>query len=312
MGARGILRDVDPAASLEAFLGHLALERGLARNTREAYRGDLMNLFEFTWGPEMAVVDPADLTLGTLRAWLAEAQTQGRARATIARRAAAARSFCEWAERSGRLTENPARRLNAPRSGGALPVVLSADAAGTLLDFARSLAEEGDASAATVRDWAAFELTYAGGLRIGEVIALDLPDLDFERRTLRVLGKGNRERVVPFGVPAAAALQAWLARRPELVTATSGPALFLGTRGGRLDPRMLRGALHRLAARAGVKDLGPHGLRHSAATHMLEGGSDLRMVQEMLGHSSLATTQRYTHVTPERLRAAFTQAHPRA
>ena len=186
--------------------------------------------------------------------------------------------------------------------------MLSAKSAERLLEYAKVAAD----SALQVRDWAALELTYAAGLRVAEVVSLDVRGIDLERRTMRVIGKGNKERVVPFGRPAAEAVEAWLARRPELASESSGDALFLGARGGRVDPRTLRESLHRLTAQAGVKDVAPHGLRHSAATHLLEGGSDLRTVQEILGHSSLQTTQRYTHVTPERLRAAFTQAHPRA
>nr|NLD41829.1 tyrosine recombinase XerC [Actinomycetales bacterium] len=303
---------MDLAATLESFVEHLALERGRAENTVGAYRRDLRSLFDFVWGPDAEEGNSAELTLAALRGWLADATSAGLSRATIARRAAAARTFAAWAARTGRIDGDVAARLRSPKAASELPTVLTAEAAAQLLDHARTEAEEPEAPATATRDWAALELTYAGGLRIGELVGLAAADIDFERRTVRVLGKGNRERVVPFGVPAARALEHWIRRREELVTATSGNALFLGARGGRLDPRTLRAALHRLTARAGVKDLAPHGLRHSAATHLLEGGGDLRTVQELLGHSSMQTTQRYTHVTPERLRAAFTQAHPRA
>ncbi len=164
------------------------------------------------------------------------------------------------------------------------------------------------------RDVAILELLYATGMRVSELCGLDLGALDAERRVVRVFGKGRKERTVPLGAPAARAVDAWLARgRPRLSTAESGPAVFVGERGRRVDPRVVRRVVHRaLRLVDGAPDLGPHGLRHAMATHLLEGGADLRSVQEMLGHASLATTQIYTHVTNERLRAAFEQAHPRA
>jgi len=169
-------------------------------------------------------------------------------------------------------------------------------------------------TALRLRNALVVELLYASGVRVGELVGLDVDDVDRARRLLRVLGKGRKERSVPFGAPAAAALEDWLGRgRPALVTPTSGPALLLGVRGGRLDAREARRVVHTaIAAAPGVPDVGPHGLRHSAATHVLEGGADLRSVQELLGHASLATTQIYTHVTVERLRAVHARAHPRA
>ncbi len=191
-----------------------------------------------------------------------------------------------------------------------LPTVLDADEAGALMDHAAVAADDG--AAASVRDRAIVELLYATGIRVSELCATDLDDIDHDRRTARVRGKGDKERVVPFGIPAAHALRQWLAARGELVTPSSGAALFLGVRGGRIDPRTVRSSVHRLAAQAGVPDLGPHGLRHTAATHVLEGGADLRTVQELLGHATMSTTQRYTHVSVERLRSTFALAHPRA
>ncbi|NCD19190.1 MAG: recombinase XerC [Actinobacteria bacterium] len=299
-----------PAAVVDAFADHLLLERGLSGHTVRAYRGDLRSLLDFVLGPDAPLFDPAELTLVALRAWLARDAEDGRSRATLARRAAAARTFTAWARRTGLIASDVGARLASPRAANALPDVLTREAAAALLDAARHLAADG--SPVRLRDWAALELTYASGLRVSELTGLDLADLDFARRTVRVHGKGGKDRVAPFGIPAERALTAWLAARLRLVREGSGDAVFLGERGRRLDPRTLRAALHRLTALVGVKDLSPHGLRHSAATHLLEGGSDLRTVQEMLGHSSLATTQRYTHVSPERLRAAFAQAHPRA
>lgn len=301
---------MDVEETLAAFERHLGLERGLSAHTVRAYSSDIRSLLAFVHGPDAVVADPGDLTLVAVRGWLAQAADEGRSRATLARHAAAARTFSGWAHHTGLLATDVTLRLSSPRAVNALPTVLAQDDAAALLDFARELAAGGEPT--LVRDWAALELLYASGLRIGELTGMDLGAADFATRTVRVLGKGNKERVVPFGGPAARALTAWLGVRHQLATEGSGTAMFLGARGGRLDPRTLRGELHRLTARAGVKDLAPHGLRHSTATHLLEGGSDLRTVQEMLGHSSLRTTQRYTHVTPERLRAAFTQAHPRA
>lgn len=290
--------------ALAHYREYLSAERALADHTVSAYLADVRALLEFVYGPSEELTRQ-EFTLDALRAWLAATDA---ARATIARHAAAARSFSTWAAREGIIGSDCAARLASPKGDSRLPRVLNEAAAAQLLDVARTRAH----TAVEVRDWAALEVIYAGGLRIAETVGLDLSDLDPARRTVRVLGKGNKERTVPLGAPAVAAVQQWLTRRPELATDDSGQALFLGVRGGRLDPRTLRASLHRLTAAAGVRDLAPHGLRHSAATHLLSGGADLRTVQEILGHTSAATTQRYTHVTPERLRAAFTQAHPRA
>jgi len=168
------------------------------------------------------------------------------------------------------------------------------------------------ARAVAARDEAVLELLYASGIRVGELCGLDLSDLDPGRRLVRVLGKGGKERAVPYGTPAEGALRRWLRLRPALVGPDAGQAMFLGARGRRVDPRAVRALVHCRARAAGVPDLAPHGLRHSAATHLVEGGADLRAVQELLGHATLATTQIYTHVSAERLRATYERAHPRA
>jgi integrase/recombinase XerC len=301
-----------PAAveALEAFATHLGAERGRSAHTTRAYLGDVRALLEFA--ADRDVQDVADLDLRALRAWLASLTQAGLARSTVARRAAAVRTFCAWATRTGRMPADPSLRLASPRRDRTLPGVLRANEAGQLLDVAAVAADDGDP--VHLRDRAALELLYASGIRVGELVALDVDDVDLERRTVRVLGKGGKERVVPFGVPAAAAVSAWLTGgRPRLATAQSGPALLLGRRGRRADQRQVREAVHRLVAHVpGADDVGPHGLRHSAATHLLEGGADLRAVQELLGHATLATTQVYTHVSVERLRATYEQAHPRA
>jgi integrase/recombinase XerC len=295
----------DVAAVLEEFLRHLELERGRSAHTVRAYRGDLTGLLA-----GLGQLDLLDLT--ALRRWLAAGHAVGAGRSTLARRAAAARTFTRWAHRTGRLDRDPGARLASPRPRPALPVVLEVDEAAAVLDAAGTGAEQDDPLA--LRDLLVLELLYATGVRVAELCALDLDDVDTDRRTLRVLGKGNRERTVVYGVPAATALRRWLAAgRPPLTRPASPPALLLGARGGRLDTRVARTVVHRaLAAVPGAPDIGPHGLRHAAATHMLAGGADLRYVQELLGHAKLATTQLYTHVTVERLKVVHEQAHPRA
>ena len=293
-----------PAAALEAFLEHLTLERGRSAHTVRAYRGDLSGLLA-------GLPDLDGLDLALLRRWLAAGHEAGLGRATLARRAAAARSFTAWAHRTGRTRSDPGARLASPRPQRTLPAVPTAEQASSLLDAAGSGAAEEHPVA--LRDLLTLELLYATGVRVAELCGLDLDDVDPGRRALRVRGKGDRERTVIYGVPASDALRRWLARgRPALVRSGSPAALLLGARGGRLDPRVARRVVHAaLAAVPGAPDTGPHGLRHAAATHMLEGGADLRYVQQLLGHAKLATTQLYTQVTVERLKVVHEQAHPR-
>jgi integrase/recombinase XerC len=298
----------EPAAAdavLEEFCRHLELERGRSAHTVRAYRGDLAGLLA-------RVPDLAALDLAVLRRWLADAHAAGTGRSTLARRAAAARTFTAWLHRTGRLAVDPGVRLVSPRPRSPLPDVLDVGEADSLFAAAVSGAAEGEPTA--LRDLLVVEMLYATGVRVGELCGLDVDDVDDGRRALRVLGKGGRERTVVYGGPASGALRRWLATgRPALARPTSPPALLLGARGGRLDPRIVRDVVHRaVAAVPGAPDTGPHGLRHAAATHMLEGGADLRYVQELLGHAKLATTQLYTHVTVERLKVVHEQAHPRA
>jgi integrase/recombinase XerC len=303
-----------PASSeaiLDEFGEYLALERGRSVHTRRAYLGDLRSLFDFL--AERAPGTPlSGLSLAMLRSWLAAQSGAGAARTTLARRTSAVKTFTAWASRRGVLPADPATRLQVPKARRTLPAVLRQDQALAVMAAANSGAQQGDALA--LRDLLIVELLYATGIRVSELCGLDIDDVDASRRVLRVLGKGNKQRTTPFGEPAAAALAGWLSDgRPAVVTAASGRALLLGSRGGRLDPRQARTVVHQsVSAVAGAPDIGPHGLRHSAATHLLEGGADLRIVQELLGHSTLATTQLYTHVTVARLRAVHDQAHPRA
>jgi integrase/recombinase XerC len=303
------------AESLEGWEEHLRLQRDLSAHTVRGYVGDVVSLLDHLGRRSGTSVTALDLA--TLRSWLAQGRTRGDSRSTTARRAASARSFTAYLRRSGQVAEDVGLRLASPRAHRTLPGVLGADQARAVLDRVAEPAAEQERPADTavrLRDVLVVELLYASGVRVGELVGLDVDDVDRARRLLRVLGKGRKERSVPFGAPAAAALEDWLrSGRPLLATSASGPALLLGARGGRLDPREARRVVHAaVAATPGVPDVGPHGLRHSAATHVLEGGADLRSVQELLGHASLATTQVYTHVTVERLRAVHAQAHPRA
>lgn len=300
----------DPVADevMADFVLHLTAARGLSAHTVRAYNGDVRHLLAFA---RRRGVSWENVDLAVLRAWLAAMVGARLSRATLARRGAAVRAFYSWAAAAGLLAVDPSVRLVTAQPGSSLPTALGLDQATRLVETAREAALGGDPVA--LRDWVSLELLYATGARVAELVGLDVDDVDLGTRLVRVLGKGAKERVVPFGLPAARAVEVWLRDgRPTLGTATSGPALLLGSRGARVDQRQIRTAVHRAAARAGVEDLAPHGLRHTAATHLVNGGSDLRSVQEILGHASLATTQRYTHVTADRLRSAYLQAHPRA
>lgn len=295
-------------AAVARFGTYLHAVRGLSPHTVRAYTGDVHHALGFARRRAVAW-DAVDLPV--LRAWLSSMVTGRLARATIARRGAAVRAFYAWAHEEGLVPTDPAVRLVTARAGTSLPTALAVPPAARLLDAAKDRAADGEPIA--LRDWAALELLYATGVRVGELVGADVDDLDMSSRLIRVMGKGAKERLVPYGVPAARALDVWLARgRPALATPTSGPALLLGRRGQRADQRQIRSAVHEAAQAAGVDDLAPHGLRHTAATHLLLGGSDLRTVQEILGHATLATTQRYTHVSADRLRLSYLQAHPRA
>ncbi|NMM97677.1 tyrosine recombinase XerC [Bifidobacterium olomucense] len=321
--------------SVDSFVLHLKANRGLSTNTLKAYRADVeacLRLFELR-----GVEDLNEITLDDLRSWMAQT-SRNHARSSMARKTVAVRGFFAWAHDHGVVRVNPAATLMTPTIPDTLPAVLTESQAEQLLDTndssnggrtvngGRHMPESGRrAEAEHQRDAAVLEMLYATGIRIAELVALDVDDIDFSNRTIRVMGKGRKQRVVPFGVPALHALETWLERgRPALMqenaeTAKMGErqhgqidALFLGARGGRLDQRVARGIVHRAARQAGVPDISPHALRHSAATHMLDGGADLREVQEMLGHSSLKTTQRYTHVSIEQLKSRYAQAFPRA
>jgi integrase/recombinase XerC len=309
-------------AALAAFRRHLAAERGVSPHTVRAYLGDVSALLHFA-AADRRCETLADVDIAVLRGWLAEQHRAGQARTTIARRAAAARAFTAFAHRRGWLAADPGGQLRSPKVARHLPQVLAKDQVSVLLAPPNGGASrvggdhcDADAVAAALqrRDTAIMELLYATGIRVSELCGLDVDHLDTGRHTVRVLGKRAKERTVPVGIPAVRAVLDWAEHgRPAVLTARSGPALFVGARGRRIDPRTVRRVVHaRIAAAGSVPDTGPHGLRHTAATHLLEGGADLRSVQEILGHASLATTQLYTHVSIDRLIAAYRQAHPRA
>ncbi|SCG38117.1 tyrosine-type recombinase/integrase [Micromonospora zamorensis] len=331
--------------AVDDFAEHLSRVRNRSAHTVRAYVTDLVSLLDHA--VRMGCVDLGALDLSVLRSWLAKQRTTGAARTSLARRAASARAFSAWAHRAGLLSADVGAALASPRAHRELPSVLRADQAAALVEAPSrqappvgsaptnppvrpapsvspaptdpspgptpSAAQTAEIEAVPLRDRVLLELLYATGVRVSEACGLDVGDVDHGRRVIRVFGKGGRERAVPYGVPAQRALDEWLRRgRPALVGARSGDALLLGARGGRLNPTTARQIVGAYAEAAGLPRTSPHGLRHSAATHLLEGGADLRAVQELLGHASLASTQIYTHVSVERLRAAYRQAHPRA
>jgi integrase/recombinase XerC len=292
-------------AAVDGFARHLASERGRSAHTVRAYVGDLVSLLDHAG--RMGCTGPGDLDLGVLRSWLARLRTTGAARTSLARRAAAARTFTAWACRDGLLDRDVGGQLASPKARRELPTVLREDQATTLVTTPTGN------EAVPLRDRLILELLYATGIRVSELCGLDVDDVDRARHVVRVLGKGAKERSVPYGQPAENALDSWLRHgRPLLATPRSGLALLLGARGGRLQATTARTVVSRSAEQAGLPHMSPHGLRHSAATHLLEGGADLRSVQELLGHAALSSTQIYTHVSIERLRSAYRQAHPRA
>ena len=273
--------------------------------TTRAYSADIVSLLDHAGRMGCTGVD--DLDLSILRSWLARLRTGGAARTSLARRAASARGFTAWAHRDGLATIDAGALLASPKAQRDLPSVLHPGQAAELMTTPPGT------SPVAVRDRLVLELLYATGIRVCELCGLDVDDVDAGRHLVRVFGKGAKERAVPYGQPAERALDSWLRDgRPALATPSSGSALLLGAKGGRLHPTVVRQVTAAYAQAAGLPHLSPHGLRHSTATHLLEGGADLRSVQELLGHSSLASTQIYTHVSAERLAAVYRQAHPRA
>lgn len=294
-----------------AFTRHLEIERNLSVHTIRAYLGDLESLIAHL--ELIGVTKISQLELIHLRSWLANQQVKGGARTTLSRRAVSVRLFTKWAMKNGYLEKDVAATLATPKGHRTLPEVLEISDAKIAMDSMATRAAE-EETPISLRDVAMVEMLYATGARVAELCGLDLSDIDYERQTIRVLGKGNKERTIPLGLPAMKALKVWLKEgRDQITNNESKEAVFLGSRGKRIDQRAVRTVVYNaLSAIEGIERMGPHALRHSAATHLLEGGADLRTVQEILGHASLATTQIYTHVSTERLQKAFKQAHPRA
>jgi integrase/recombinase XerD len=292
------------------FLGYLELERGLSRNTLEAYRSDLQQFGQFL---ERGGISPLEITPVQLAAFVSELADGGHrgsavAPATLQRKVACLRSFYRYLRRERMIEHDPAAELRGPRSRARLPQVLSRD------EVARLLAQPAGTSPTAVRDRALLETMYACGLRASEAIGLKLSDLDLEAGILRARGKGSKERIVPIGSKAIESLGLYLERaRPRLVGLRDESRVFVNLRGGPLSRQGLYKIVQRHAASAGLAHrMSPHTLRHSFATHLLAGGCDLRSLQEMLGHADIATTQIYTHLSPDRLRDVYFDAHPRA
>jgi integrase/recombinase XerC len=288
---------------------HLAMVRNLSDNSIRGYVGDLESFLAHM--ERLNVLEFKDLSIEHIRSWLANMQTTGVARSTLTRRIVSIRAFTNWAAANGWLSSDLGANLAIPKAHRTLPEILNVDEAAQVLKALEVKAGE-EESAINLRDLAILEVLYASGIRVSELCGLNLGDIDQSRNTLSVIGKGDRQRVVPLGIPAVKALQNYLSNaRGEFLNNKSADAVFLGTRGKRIDQRTVREVVYEAMKAVGAT-MGPHGLRHSAATHLLEGGADLRTVQEILGHASLATTQIYTHVSPERLQSAYKQAHPRA
>ncbi len=293
---------------VEEFSSFLLNTQRRSEHTVRAYRGDVLALV--TAIAQWEVTTISDLSLADLRSWLAD-EFEKHSASTVARRAAAARTFTAWCVTQGHLSSDVGQLLATPKVRKTLPEYLKVDEANKLMEIVAVAADDNDP--VRVRNMAILELLYATGIRVSELVGADMTSIDMSTRTIRVRGKGNKERTVPYGIPCADALNRWLSLRDQLVTEQSGAAFFLGARGHRIDARTVREVVYEMISHVpGAPRMGPHGLRHSAATHLVEGGADLRSVQELLGHASLGTTQVYTHVSAARLRSAYQQAHPRA
>ena len=298
-------------SALDGFIAYLGAERGYSEHTIKAYSSDLRDLANYAERRNVKSLD--GITLEFLREWLYESAQSGLSKTTLARRSASVRSFTAWMRRQG-ISENDAgARLKSPKAEHSLPRVISMPQLDEIFEGLVERASEGEPLA--LRDLAIIELLYASGLRVSELVGLSMGDVDLDRLTVRVMGKGSKERVVPFGIPAASALTDYHTRSRKLLVEgkPATTAFFVGARGGKLSTRAVYALVASLLEPLGGSGpAGPHALRHTAATHLLDGGADLRIVQEMLGHASMGTTQIYTHVSMERLTSSYQQAHPRA
>jgi integrase/recombinase XerC len=290
--------------AVRGFIRHLSLEKNASPHTVRAYADDLHQFLAHARAELKREIAPADVDHLLIRSFLARLHARGLKKSSSARKLAGLRTFFRWLCREGILARNPARALLSPRTEKRIPTHLEESEVATLLDL------PGDGIVA-VRGRALLELLYATGLRCAELVSLDLGEVDFEARMVRVVGKGRKERVVPFGGRAREAVTAWLPLRRAL--SPESDALFLNQRGGRLTDRSVRTLIaHRIRQVAITRKVSPHTLRHSFATHLLERGADLRTIQELLGHTSLSTTQRYTHVNARHILDIYRKTHPRA
>lgn len=298
-----------PGELVDQYREHLVIERNLSENSIRAYLVDLDSLLMHI--NAMGITEFKKLELDHLRSWLANLQTRGAARSSIIRKVASIKAFTYWAAKNGWIARDIGLELRSPKPERRLPKTLEqTDVKVAFASLESAVSDSNDAM--SIRDLAIVELLYASGIRVSELSGLDLSDVNFERNTVKVMGKGSRERIAPFGIPARRALEAWIRNRDDFAVKDES-ALFLGKRGKRIDPRTVRDVVYRATESIDpTLRLGPHALRHSAATHLIEGGADIRTVQEILGHASLSTTQIYTHVSKERLKSVYEQAHPRA
>ena len=304
------------ASLVDDYITYVRANKGLGERTQRAYESDILQCL--AWCNRHGFNNISDLTTDDLRLWMSNV-SKNHARSSLARKVVAVRGFFAWCQHVGYIKSDPAEILMTPKIENMLPTVLDESQAEELMNNVDSEANNSsscskESRAIELRNAAILELLYATGMRVGELTSLNVYDVNFESHTIKVTGKGNKQRVVPFGIPAFKALSAWLSSdgRKVLLQDSAETAIFLGARGKRIDQRLVRQVVHDAAKSAHVPDISPHALRHSAATHMLNGGADLREVQELLGHSSLNTTQRYTHVSIEALKQRYLQAFPRA
>jgi len=294
---------------LEDYSKELSGSKGFSPNTVKAYVSDVADLLGFMATKQQQEV--ADIELELIRDWLWRISEKGLTKTTLARKSAAVRAFTAWLHKNNQIETDPGLKLRSPKASRTLPKVVSREAMKEIFDKLIPLATEDNP--AVIQDLLIVELLYGSGIRVSELVGLELEDIDYGRKILRVTGKGNKQRMVPYSDPASDALSLWISKgRPQFANEVSGNALLINSRGKKVGVRQVYALVAKLLADSPVGQAGPHALRHSAATHLLDGGADLRAVQELLGHSSLATTQIYTHVSVDRLKQGYLKAHPRA
>jgi integrase/recombinase XerC len=297
------------ASLIDRFISYLAAAKGYSSQTQRAYRSDLIDFSQAV--AAKTDKDSSELSLDDIRDWLYAVAEAGAAKSTIARKSASVRSFTAWLERQGLHETDLGLRLRTPKSSRTLPTVISREALAEVFETLKKGAKTGEPH--RIQDQLIIELLYATGMRVSELANLGLGDIDYSRKLLRVTGKGNKQRMVPYGQPASDAMETWIRfGRPKFQTDDSDDSLLLSAKGKPLNVRVIYSVVANLLANTPMGAAGPHALRHTAATHLLDGGADLRAVQELLGHASLGTTQIYTHVSVERLKQGYQGAHPRA